>query len=46
MPFIAADDVRSGALPDWLPTDAADDLVGWEGPGPIPRRLRTLFPGH
>jgi hypothetical protein len=43
-PFVPADAVQRGDLPDWLPTDAAADLVGWEGLGPIPRRLRTLFP--
>ena len=44
MPFLAADDLRRGALPPWLPSDGRLSLPTWKGQGPIPATLREYFP--
>ena len=44
MPFLDTEDMRRGALPDWLPTDTDLTLDSWTGEGPLPADLRAHFP--
>jgi hypothetical protein len=44
MPFLDTEDMRRGALPDWLPADGDLTLDSWTSEGPVPTDLRAYFP--
>ena len=44
MPFLDTEDMRRGALPDWLPTDTDLTLDSWTSEGSAPRRPPRALP--
>jgi hypothetical protein len=44
MPFLDTEDMRTGALPEWLSTDGDVTLDYWTSEGPVPADLRAHFP--